>query len=470
MKKVTCKLKIVSPLYLGGADPKTTVSTPNGQAIKSMMRFWFRAMLGGIIPDITIAELNSLEGGVFGDTSNSPLRITFSVKKQPEQVTFLGKGNPAERLYGIEYIGYPLKNRRAFMPGNHSEADAELSLTFCQSYKWLYEMVLSSLWMALHLGGFGARSRRGFGRMRCHAIENMPSLDGLPDFSLPPQFDGLNKFYEDNFKKIEKIFKEYAEKNQIEPGKKIQSNRIKTIFDKPSSLNLPPYSCLRAGCWQIAIISKDDWTTLSKTMDDMGKTYRHFRTLGGIEGDDEYARTKDYNDYVKYFLPSPEGEADGKWRHHLLRTAVGTGRWNPRNDVLGLPYRIQSKSRAEEISPGKWVDLSVQIGWIDNDYRNNKKKYFHRASPLLFGPLQLHNKYAVIALGLKSKFFPEDLGKEILIHSGRRWNRLQDHNLFDNNYEWRRFQNIEPVDDKDVSSVLDEFMKFLKLEEKTMLP
>jgi CRISPR-associated protein Cmr1 len=68
MNKVSFELEVVTPLFLGGADGKTAELRP--PSIRGAMRFWFRAMMGGIVGG-NIEALKKLEADVFGDTDKA---------------------------------------------------------------------------------------------------------------------------------------------------------------------------------------------------------------------------------------------------------------------------------------------------------------------------------------------------------------------------------------------------------------
>jgi len=72
--KVT--LEAVTPLFLGGADPRGEPEL-RAASIRGALRFWLRALLGGVIGDKDLDALRKAESAVFGstDTGASPVVV-----------------------------------------------------------------------------------------------------------------------------------------------------------------------------------------------------------------------------------------------------------------------------------------------------------------------------------------------------------------------------------------------------------
>ena len=47
MKRLTFKLQVVTPLFLSGANQQVAELRP--PSIRGALRFWFRAMMGGVV-------------------------------------------------------------------------------------------------------------------------------------------------------------------------------------------------------------------------------------------------------------------------------------------------------------------------------------------------------------------------------------------------------------------------------------
>lgn len=148
MNKVSFELEVVTPLFLGDAEGKPELRPPS---IRGAMRFWFRAMMGGIVGG-DIEALKKLEADVFGDTDKASsviLRVS------------------GVNLNKESYNPLPHKNTNFKFEG--FKPDQKFNLTFSvrnsKDVQKLEIAVLSFL-LLVNLGGIGKRSRRGFGSLR----------------------------------------------------------------------------------------------------------------------------------------------------------------------------------------------------------------------------------------------------------------------------------------------------------------
>jgi hypothetical protein len=70
---LTLGLETVTPLFLGGADPRRNAPEVRGASFRGIMRYWFRVVTGGVIGDRNIAELQQMETSIFGSTETGSL-------------------------------------------------------------------------------------------------------------------------------------------------------------------------------------------------------------------------------------------------------------------------------------------------------------------------------------------------------------------------------------------------------------
>jgi len=137
---------------MGGADPQKPEL--RAASIRGAMRFWFRAMAGAVTDDPR--EVYKLESEVFGNTekkSKVVVRVIrqFQIKEfskcfERKLVNYIGYG-----LYGMS--GHPDKKSLI------NEAKFEIKYPYPE-FKF---PIAYSLWFIQNIGGFGARSRKGFG-------------------------------------------------------------------------------------------------------------------------------------------------------------------------------------------------------------------------------------------------------------------------------------------------------------------
>jgi CRISPR-associated protein Cmr1 len=69
-------LETITPLFLTGADPRGEPEL-RAASIRGALRFWLRALLGGVIGDKDLDALRKAEPAVFGstDTGASPVVV-----------------------------------------------------------------------------------------------------------------------------------------------------------------------------------------------------------------------------------------------------------------------------------------------------------------------------------------------------------------------------------------------------------
>jgi hypothetical protein len=66
MPQIDLALETVTPLFLGGADPRGDPEL-RPASFRGLLRFWFRALVTGVIGDGNLPTLREAEAAVFGD-------------------------------------------------------------------------------------------------------------------------------------------------------------------------------------------------------------------------------------------------------------------------------------------------------------------------------------------------------------------------------------------------------------------
>ncbi len=165
-QQVTVQLETVTPLFLGGADPRSEPEL-RPPAFRGAMRYWFRAALGGVIGDSNLDGLRRLEREVFGDAEyGSPIAI------QVRQASL----KPAK--YSILPHKTSSGSRNAFKPKQQFEvilrttrpADPLVVVNACMAFN-----------LAIWLGGLGLRSRRGAGSLGVVGSTDPSLVPVVPD-------------------------------------------------------------------------------------------------------------------------------------------------------------------------------------------------------------------------------------------------------------------------------------------------
>ncbi|HLI39921.1 MAG TPA: type III-B CRISPR module RAMP protein Cmr1 [Streptosporangiaceae bacterium] len=184
MTWTTLTLQVTTPLFNGGADPDDSYGfRPGGEAglrvasIRGAMRFWFRALAGTVAgPDLRL--LADLERHVFGDAGNpSPVQLRIPAQPRAERTQAPGFLNGGERGKWLAYLlgqGLTTWNRdtRRFQLSRPGFVDAgqsfELKLRFAAEEAGA--LALGALRLCCLYGGFGARTRRGFGGVQITGV------------------------------------------------------------------------------------------------------------------------------------------------------------------------------------------------------------------------------------------------------------------------------------------------------------
>jgi len=163
VRKFSVTLETVTPLFLGGSEPrgKPELRAPS---FRGVMRFWLRALLGGVLGDDT-KQIFRHESTVFGSTDHSsPVVVRIPVQR-------------------LETDGYnPLlhhKETRFRFQG--FKPDQKFTLTLLARGEDAFEQAIKALHLLCLLGGLGRRSRRGFGSLQVVGGD-LPALNaGTPD-------------------------------------------------------------------------------------------------------------------------------------------------------------------------------------------------------------------------------------------------------------------------------------------------
>lgn len=153
-KTLTVTLETVTPLFLGGAEPRGTPEL-RPPAFRGALRYWLRAALGGAIGDNNLPGLHQLESAVFGSTDyGSPICVRLPNPLLPQ--------SSAEKI--LPHKDSPQAGqRRAFKAGQK----IELLISQLRSRDdAVWKAACGALNLALTFGGVGLRSRRGYGTLR----------------------------------------------------------------------------------------------------------------------------------------------------------------------------------------------------------------------------------------------------------------------------------------------------------------
>jgi hypothetical protein len=186
----TINLTVVTPLFSGDDPDPTSGGSADSPirvpSIRGVLRFWFRTIAAahGIVDR---SELWKVEERVFGSTTHpSPIQLRIDRNLPASGVgtkpAWAGGPSWGNRFHGARYLlGQGLWHYQTGLtrPCVEPSASATVGLRVRLSDdETVNHQFLLALWAWLTYGGLGARTRRGFGQLRCTSV-NGP---------LPPPF------------------------------------------------------------------------------------------------------------------------------------------------------------------------------------------------------------------------------------------------------------------------------------------
>jgi|Deesub1362A_J573_1020465.scaffolds.fasta_scaffold03401_5 CRISPR-associated protein Cmr1 len=255
--KLTVTLETVTPLFLGGAEQQPELRPA---PFKGMLRYWWRALAGRFMG---VERLRQEEARIFGSTdSASP--VILRVEGKPLWGDIKGKDGPGYRYLLWSFI---LQRKGRDIPALLPGTEIKLGLSLRPSpkpvgaeasprpYSVLWDAGFA-LWLLVHLGGIGARSRRLFGSLRVKEVSSIPLLEK----PLPP-FDG-----------IPETLDELAA--HLESGLKVIVNG----FGKaPLSGFRPSFHVLHPRHCSIWVVANRTWMSWESAVEEIGSNFASFR-------------------------------------------------------------------------------------------------------------------------------------------------------------------------------------------------
>lgn len=176
VERITLILETVTPLFLSGANPRTTAEI-RPPSFRGLMRYWFRALAGGVMGDQELNMIREKESSIFGSPDDkygqSSVWVRMGIPKYNQHYT--ARVLPHHDDIWTSHQGKKLRNKPqpAIPPG--VSPTLTLTLKPGSDIKNL-ETALWSLLVGVALGGIGKRSRRGFGSLRVkNFIGELPS-------------------------------------------------------------------------------------------------------------------------------------------------------------------------------------------------------------------------------------------------------------------------------------------------------
>lgn len=209
--KITLELEAITPSYIsiGGAD-KGNIKNEGlrSQSLRGLMRWWFRAVVGGMVSSYSI--LRNKENEVFGSTNMKSKVIVISIPRMKQNK----KQNNEDNIIYDVILQSKDKDIQALKIG------------------------AGTLWLLIYLGGIGLRNRRGNG---CLKINKSETTVDLPfEFKCnATKIIEAKKYLENSLEKIfNDLFKSYI--GNVEFPKTIPNYCVLSQSSAKIALVVPP--------------------------------------------------------------------------------------------------------------------------------------------------------------------------------------------------------------------------------------
>lgn len=159
MQTLTATYRIVTPMFLGGADP-TAEAELRLSSFKGALRFWWRAIMWGMVGDIN--ELRRKESELFGSSESGQSKVLMQLDKPLIQANAVQeRWSPASwECYTGYGIQDPTRGDRRFLRAG-LEFAVHLSLPRCSEEQ--AQAIAGALKLFGLVGGLGFHSRKGWG-------------------------------------------------------------------------------------------------------------------------------------------------------------------------------------------------------------------------------------------------------------------------------------------------------------------
>jgi len=191
----------ITPLFMHGADGKTPELRP--ASIKGVMRFWWRAINGD---KKNIEELREEEGEIFGNTEKKSKLIIFPIEiieEKDYKISLTPHHREGYCSESDEEKNCFFKNDRCMKANKKIGKFYTFEIKmFLKNNSYINKEQLINLFQTVTiLGGFGQRSRRGFGSIQIVEDEVFTSLEEIEELikSINPKFSFGAKNKKENY-------------------------------------------------------------------------------------------------------------------------------------------------------------------------------------------------------------------------------------------------------------------------------
>lgn len=279
MPSITFNLETVTPLFLGGADP--TIAELRPPAFRGALRYWFRAIVGAYYWN-NPAQLQAIESALLGDAGeNGGSKVVLRLRQMPDPLPSSPVYFDQEQDPGLSYLWFSMRGSGGRRPKPARQAlGARNSLKFSLSFSTRPDprnreqqrknllIAANCFWLAVNLGGFGSRERRGAGSLRVTQIHCQDVDENeLPKFPMNYRENLVPKFLRGELSKSRRNCYQLL-------GFDIEN--LPTIDQLADLEILGKYTSK-------VYFLKEPYETWQEVLEDVGTRYKNYRQSLGLE-------------------------------------------------------------------------------------------------------------------------------------------------------------------------------------------
>lgn len=183
MQEVTFTLRVLTPLFLAGAD--TSTAELRAPSFRGLMRYWQRALAGGLVgaSSQSLERVKKAETALFGATdigSAVAIKVSAASDKPREfnEKTSTNVGGKWQAT-GKGYLLWSMAKSGNVARGNAKPArwyfapgtSFQVTLSTRGTDTTKLEQAVATFWLLTQLGGLGSRSRRCAGSLAVQTVE-----------------------------------------------------------------------------------------------------------------------------------------------------------------------------------------------------------------------------------------------------------------------------------------------------------
>lgn len=317
MYEATFELEAITPVFMRGADQGKAEF--RSASVKGVMRWWFRALAGAYLGN-NIEKLREVEGKIFGSAGRGKSRV---IVETIEDSQIESRVEPNINSLLDDYTKYFWFSQIGRYQKDYIPLGRTFEVTLKSPDQNYLNLAVISLWAALHLGGFGSRSRKFGGSL-------FPISEPTGDFDIGITFipKDPRHYYR---QAIPAVLQNFG-KNLRSFLPKGEAEHLK-MLDRKDISELPEYPAMINGSFWVFVGSI--YNTPIEAIREAGKWYLGRRIGRKFDGGFRF----------RY--------ADRRIPHKLKERGLNTERLNlpanrERRPYLGLPIQFYKKFNSEE--------------------------------------------------------------------------------------------------------------------------